>query len=1545
MDEEIINNVINVMFPFILQTEKIMLARYLILLVNIISIYFNIDILTLKRRMSENMYREYRWLLTIFLPHIKSDTKTIQTLSTLFTQKKKDVDINKEEPEYVHTTIQYSLYYGRNENYKEVELTQHFLDQNFYLFVETVKICSNKLCINWYDVLPLLQQNDSNKITIERQLENAFNNHTLADIDSSKDCNLTLTNDQIIENVKNKMNGIVMDDIYNIFANDLFYDIVPVKFLIYDIQCRMMIDAGIFEDNEIPLLFALLNVFTDTIPYCSNNYEWNQLTDFIKEKQEKKWEQFIKFVEMGEGDEDITPEGLKKLASGLIFSFENDYYKKKQKDVIGYFPILLEQQKGDEDEEEDDEVKFSGIEIKGIIPSLKSIKFMYMYDHLLISIQKFLHTFYGKEFFTYIKSNDDPNKYVLAIRSEPPCIDIITLGSPPNTTNIIVSYKNLYNFSKSLVHYVEDGKFKEYSKHWCSLNKEQKEEILKRLNGKYTNVTKWFNLHRYIKKRMHTWNERKIKEFNVNIYDGLMGKIAEILIRVMIKKGILSQFNPDKMYKTWNVNHTMKDELKDNWDKIKNGYYFMTNKKYETEKQLFDLKIEKNKNPWYALDSFNWISQIGFCHHFINNRVMFVTGGTGVGKSTQVPKLCLYYLRAIDYNNNGTVVCSQPRTIPTVNNAKRISQELGLYNEFVDTKQHKIIKQKEEIKEDIKEDIKEEDKTDCYVQYLSQEKKSQCSKKHFGHKLTIMTDGILVNSILTNIMYKKKYKNEADIVIVDEVHEHNKNMDLALTHLRTTMLLNNSIRVLLLSATLESDEQKYRRFYRIVNDNRKFPLNLNIKEKFIDRIVVDRRYNITQPDVQTLFKITDLYEPKKKVTDIIKQVKNTNGNILIFEAGEADIKRTINELKPVVSSDTLILPLFGRMNKDISQYISNIDQYNISEIKIEQDKIDDIVNFTDISVFKEGKHSYTRVIIVSTNIAEASVTLNNLRIIIDKGTERVNMYDYKTNGSILMDYNISEKSRIQRRGRVGRTADGTVYYLYNQGAMEKNKIQYKISQEDLMLLLLQLLKKQNDKNVLISYSPDDYINKNNFHDNIPESYQNIYKEQFMTTEILYSYYGVNELSHYENLVVETSFPIYETGYDYNKIYDSRGKFYLIHPEEPSIKRNIGGDIVGIEENAKYDIEYKKKREVGTIRSKKIETFVASLIDYSYVVHTSETYEKTLLGEQILNLQEKLKMFDNHNIVRLLLLGTQSSINHILRLCAFLNLNDFNILNYLTENSKMVLNTFNRYDNDSENLLDMLNNLHKYIKTKTNKENIVELKETQLTLFHDEEDENYIKYKYNNNLIIDENNHDIIIEDIKQECEEQLKDTKIQTSITEWCTKYHFNNDKINQYIKQHINIALNVNINKNIFDNAISSINSIYSKRYTLKESLILSYPKNIVKHISGTSLYTSIYFPLTYNCVGIETDYKKKYLATFVEKQYLYNYILYIGKNVEKSTITMIHYVSLNDLKVLNKILTKEKIQKIITIDDKNKSLFRAIVPALEKTKYNIVFELEDMF
>ena len=135
---------------------------------------------------------------------------------------------------------------------------------------------------------------------------------------------------------------------------------------------------------------------------------------------------------------------------------------------------------------------------------------------------------------------------------------------------------------------------------------------------------------------------------------------------------------------------------------------------------------------------------------------------------------------------------------------------------------------------------------------------------------------------------------------------------------------------------------------------------------------------------------------------------------------------------------------------------------------------------------------YKRAVIIATNVAEASITIPGLKFVVDNGYQKVNKYDMLKKTKSLMIEEISEASRLQRKGRVGRKAPGDVFYLYPEGARAENPPKFKITQEDISDILFSVLANQenldeaiklldnNNKAILekfIKYKIADYMGK------------------------------------------------------------------------------------------------------------------------------------------------------------------------------------------------------------------------------------------------------------------------------------------------------------------------------------------------------------------------------------------------------------------------------------------------------------------------------------
>ena len=145
------------------------------------------------------------------------------------------------------------------------------------------------------------------------------------------------------------------------------------------------------------------------------------------------------------------------------------------------------------------------------------------------------------------------------------------------------------------------------------------------------------------------------------------------------------------------------------------------------------------------------------------HRVVVITGETGSGKTTQIPKMCLEAGRGI----TGMIGCTQPRRVAAITVAHRIAEELG-----------------EEVGRSVGYQIRFEDRT---------------GKSNY---IKIMTDGILLNEA-QNDPFLRHY----DTIIVDEAHERSLNIDFVMGILRTLLRKRKDLKVIITSATI--DTQKF----------------------------------------------------------------------------------------------------------------------------------------------------------------------------------------------------------------------------------------------------------------------------------------------------------------------------------------------------------------------------------------------------------------------------------------------------------------------------------------------------------------------------------------------------------------------------------------------------------------------------------------------------------------------------------------------------------------------------------------------------------------
>jgi hypothetical protein len=1547
--KEIDDNVISYVFPKLNRNDKNILLNGICHVIDYIGICFNfIDNKDkLLDQLRQNKYKDTISLLLITLPFINDDSgikkKEIVNLNDIYITKQTKYPINEKTTsvKYVYSNIQY----GRIERdtLKEIQFDISYYEQNLYLLLKTIERVSHKLFVNWMDVLPITYDDTIKEEDIEK--EKILNDKILTDFRLTKIYQKTKNNIiesklKIIEpydiyNINiNDIGGLHIGEIYDIIVNDFFETIKNIKWMIYDVQTSHII---------CPVI-VLLNTILDLNKMISLDNTYEMLDDNNQEYFFNLWKKIINIINTNTDDavNKISYDNYKTICVALMFFFDKYYDNMDDAIKDGYITLKLKlQEYNDNIDEEDIDEKTRIRMLNNMDQFITSKIFGHLYNYIYDCLNKFKLTFYGKKIIkdnNIIKPSDDIN---------------LNQQTDENDIYYVFTYKNLYNYAKSLCHYNKNGIHTQYPIRWESLNNQEKEIIMKRLNAEVdSNFMEWFNISGYIKKiysyiaqqstgGLYNFEKHFPKAFLVayhnRIYIDIRKSITELIFSSMAYKGILSCLKPTPEITNDNIKTDKHYYLKNNvFNKngsyFNNAYYFLTGEKYcdmngfhqiikgKKFDHWFDYNGDSFGRLWFDAYALNWVSQINFFHRYLNNRIIYATGSTGVGKSTQIPKLLLYALKSIDYKNNGSIICSQPRQAPTANNASIISLEMG-----VPIEEDTIINNK----------LKKTPTNNYNIQFKHKVKSHELKKSMLT--LKIVTDGLLIKEAMKPLL-KRQFKdgsirldNEYDIVIVDEAHEHNHNMDLILTYMKDAVYYNNDIKLVIVSATMDDDEPIYRRYYRDINDNKMYPLNYDLVGNKIDRINVDRRLHISPPGQTTRYKIDDNYIiDTDTITQTIKVANDTTtGDILLFEPGRGEITKVLDELNSKIPPNMIAIPFFSDMDDKVREFVEQIDA-NKSKIKLSKTE-----SFNNINVITTGNNSYNRVLIVATNIAEASITIDGLRYVIETGSQKTNIYDYRLNSSILKLTNISESSRLQRRGRVGRTGPGSVYYMYKKGAMEETIQQYKINNINIYLELFDMLINKNPKEPLFNHSNDPNMVKLNY--NKINKIQNnglkqIILKQYFSGDTFYDYYGNDTHYDYKN---KKSLPLnYQSKYTYDTLLDNKGEFYIIHPNENAFIRNILGQIIKITDDDIHSDGIEKDKsnkhsengisftEKYTIKSEKMETFFNTMRIFNLIDNKNR---RTEYGELLRELSVKLDWFTENfnNLITYIHSIKYNCEDDIIKLLALLkSINgEINALSFNTIiNNKPIFQTeslLNMFGKDSKGdiytMLNIINFIHQQIDNNF-KLNMEMLETTALNNYYkhimgeikDEDIDKLIKTK-KIRTTKNKNNINLRQQLIKSNYLINLVDKQIiknNEKITDICQKISINPVTIQKYFMNYISIKKNIlllnlenEFNMQILLNGVK-IKPIY-KDNSIMACLLHGYPFNVVKKMGNSKFYISTLNPYLENVYSI-TPISRNYLKPQIicNDTFLSDYVFYLNLKLDTNTISIVSYVSEDEVK-----------------------------------------------
>ncbi|MCR5761581.1 MAG: ATP-dependent RNA helicase [Sphaerochaetaceae bacterium] len=274
-------------------------------------------------------------------------------------------------------------------------------------------------------------------------------------------------------------------------------------------------------------------------------------------------------------------------------------------------------------------------------------------------------------------------------------------------------------------------------------------------------------------------------------------------------------------------------------------------------------------------------------------------------------------------------------------------------------------------------------------------------------RIKVLTDGMLLQEMKADPLLRAY-----SVVMVDEAHERSLNIDFILGLLKQICLQRPELKIIISSATINT---KIFSTFFADKSGRNAPV-ISIKTRVFN---VDIKYYPLPPkerDQELEYSICQI------LNQLLKRFKasdyKNNQDTLVFLPGEADIKSCISSVYEFCDHEHLqIYPLYGRLNKE------------------EQEQ-----------VFEETEEGKMKVVF-ATNIAETSLTIDGISVVIDSGLAKINYYNQTDFTSSLIVRPISRASADQRAGRAGRTSDGLCYRLYSKEDYEGRR---KFTQEEIL---------------------------------------------------------------------------------------------------------------------------------------------------------------------------------------------------------------------------------------------------------------------------------------------------------------------------------------------------------------------------------------------------------------------------------------------------------------------------------------------------------------
>ncbi|MDR1218272.1 MAG: ATP-dependent RNA helicase [Treponema sp.] len=355
-----------------------------------------------------------------------------------------------------------------------------------------------------------------------------------------------------------------------------------------------------------------------------------------------------------------------------------------------------------------------------------------------------------------------------------------------------------------------------------------------------------------------------------------------------------------------------------------------------------------------------------------SDQVVVVESPTGSGKTTQLPVI----LYEAGYGERGVIGVTQPRRIAALSVSEFIAKQTGAT--LPGGENPGVVGYK----------MRFEDRTDSST------------------KIKIMTDGILLQE-----MKLDPWLSRYGCIIIDEAHERSLNIDFILGLLKRVLDIRTEFKVIVSSATINA--QVFSEYFGecpvVKIDAVSYPVQVIYEPPPLPQSKSKREFSREKFGAQkaqnTGAAPAAFSDPAlAKIVAIMDRItgEGREGDVLIFLSGEKAIKDCMAHLYGAPFASKLhIVPLYGRLGKEEQERV--FEPAPIGKIKT----------------------------VISTNIAETSVTIDGITTVIDSGFSKLNFYNPNTYTSSLVEGPVSKASANQRKGRAGRTREGVCYRLYS----------------------------------------------------------------------------------------------------------------------------------------------------------------------------------------------------------------------------------------------------------------------------------------------------------------------------------------------------------------------------------------------------------------------------------------------------------------------------------------------------------------------------------